>query len=610
MTDPTNEATGEWFDCINVGDDSEEKDDRRADGDLTIPGYSVVEVVGNRIVNGDDFVYEVRLHRPNTGTTNAADADFIPSSANQCFTSPQDIPKGHRGRFQFSPAYVRFKGTLEDTKKIFGTYKAPPRVAGGKYTDAEHDEFDAIEERFGQGNKSQLFGSPGGYLQIKPHGDNSSIQFEQGWDVLGAIKRKTGEKSENDDGVKVFEDEDETMNLLVMVSPAAPAPPPSVIFLTKEDITNEEFQAGLVPVEFLEYVDPRSPKWNYKSILDFSGVFGHEFEFEIRDGKGNYIGPFYITSDGDDIKTAIEGLGWCGAGNVRVQTPGTRTGRFIIEFIKDLAGLRLDAMSFQWRRIINITDPPPENLLGGVPEIPPRPLVELPEYDYRIIPGDHSVNITPASRPLNNYRRWYGSGYWYNNGYYGYNGLAGWNYGYGYYAGGRYGYYGGWGGGPFGYYGGGYYGAIDYYGWGDTDYYGPNGYNHSYYIGPFSYDADGNLSASGEYNIHGFNSNGYNSEGYDPAGFDVNGLNADGDAWGYYGVWGHLHTSLDTHAAGHKNDHGISNYYNNTAFQHTAAGSFGVASWVRGGGYVVVGLEPREFWLHISDDDPERSTTY
>lgn len=95
--------------------------------------------------------------------------------------------------------------------------------------------------------------------------------------------------------------------------------------------------------------------------------------------------------------------------------------------------------------------------------------------------------------------------------------------------------------------------------------------------------------------------------GYDPAGFDTNGLNADGETWAYYGVWGHLHTG-QSHAD-HKNDHGIINQATANVFQHVAAGSFGVASWVRGGGYVVTEIENREFWLD-TNGEPARAAAY
>lgn len=134
----------------------------------------------------------------------------------------------------------------------------------------------------------------------------------------------------------------------------------------------------------------------------------------------------------------------------------------------------------------------------------------------------------------------------------------------------------------------------------------------SFYVGPYEFDADGNPSASGPYNAQGYNSNGFDKNGFDPGGFDANGLNADGKTWGYYGVWGHLHTGTTTHAnsSDHKNDHGIVNFYANNVFQHTAAGSFGVANWSEGGGYVVVELEQREFWMHEVEETPTQIVTY
>ncbi|QDT45764.1 hypothetical protein Pan241w_58920 [Gimesia alba] len=261
----------------------------------------------------------------------------------------------------------------------------------------------------------------------------------------------------------------------------------------------------------------------------------------------------------------------------------------------------------RWQRIINVDQSPPTNLTGGVPPVPPIQDYVLPDYDFKIKPGVHRVLITPASKPLSHFQRFYGVG-----GYYG--GSSGWRWGYGFYGAGDYSYYGGWGGGPLGYFGGNYWSGYGYnYNNFYAGYYGPHGFHAELYAGPYHYDENGNNvgQLNGTYNVHGFNSNGYNKDGYDPGGFDVNGLNSDGETWGYYGVWGHLHTGLISHLNGpdHKNDHGIVNYYANNVYQHTAAGSFGIANWVDGDGYVVAELEQREFWLHI-DDGSTRETTY
>lgn len=574
MFDSAQDSPGEWFNCLNIGDDYELEADRRSEENLVIPGFSVVEIVGIRKINDDHFVHEVRLNRTRTVTSIAVDADTVGSSSNQAFTGPGDILKGFSGRIKFAPAMCRFTGNEADTDKIYGRYKAPERRNGGMYTSAEYDAFEEQERLFGQGKRVQLLGSPDGSLKLPSGDDNSDQQFLTGWDVLGVYKYHTGEKTK---GKK--DDDDKIKNLLVMVSPAASAPPPSVIFLTKESITNEVFQAGSVSTDFLEYIDPRSARWNHKMLLDFTGVFGHEYAFEIIDGYGNIVGPFLISTDGTDIQAALESLWWVGTGNVTVHTPGQQTGRYIIEFVNDLAGVRVSKM--YWQRVITIDNSPPANLLNGTPDIPPILQYELLEYDYRLLPGVHRVQITPASKSLTPYQRWYGGGYGYYNG---------WGYGYGYYPGGDYGYYGGW----------------------DNGYYGPNGYDAAVYAGPFNRDEDGNVSPVGTYNAAGYNENGYNKDGYDPAGFDINGLNADGETWGYYGVWGHLHTGLASHnqSFDHKNDHGIVNYYANNVYQHTAAGSFGVANWVEGGGYVVTELEQREFWMHVEESTAARLTTY
>ncbi len=587
------DSPGEWFDCLNVGDDYEDKDDRRDEKDLNIPYHSCVEVVGIRRINDDHFVHEVRLNRERINTTSEDDKSFIPSSGSQAFTGTNDIPYGHQGRMKFAPALCRFKEESISiaNDKIFGRYKAPERKLGGKYTDAEYDAFEQQEKLFGQGKVTNLLGSTTGELKL-PKDINESDQFSQtGWNVLGIYKFNTGEKTK---GKK--DDEDDTKNLLAYVAPAVESTQPSIVFLTKEDITNEIFATGSVSVDLLEYVDPRSANWNHKFLIDFAGVFGHEYEFELTGTFGS-VGPFEIQSDGTDIKAALEATSQIGKGNVEVYTPGPRTGRFIIEFVGDLAGVRMPEM--RWQRIINIDSDPPENLLGGTPQVPAIQNYVLPEYDYKIIPGSHRVQITPASKPLSHYQRWFGSS--------GYYGAGGYRWGWGYYAGGDYGFYGGWGGGPLGYFGGAYftdngYGYNNFY----NGYYGPAGYNARYYTGPYTYDEDGNLDSAGPYNEHGYNENGYNKDGYDPAGFDINGLNADGESWGYYGVWGHLHQST-THS--HKNDHGIVNHHANRVYQHTAAGSFGVANWSTGGTYVVVELEQREFWMHV-EEEPERENSY
>ncbi|WP_339730086.1 hypothetical protein [uncultured Gimesia sp.] len=608
MLNPAIESPGEWFSCLNVGDYYEDEDDRRKDKELVIPGFSIVEIVGIRKINDDHFVHEIRLNRQRTNSGYEVDSSTVGSSSNQAFTGPGDLLINHKGRIKFSPAMCRFTGNESDTDKIYGRYKAPERNSG-KYTPAEYDEFEYQERIFGAGVRAQLLGSPDGSLKLPSTEDDSDQQFISGWDVLGVYKYNTGEKT---NGKK--DDDDKTKNLLVMVSPAVSAPPASVVFLTKEAITNQAFETGSVAVDLLEYVNPRSANWNHKFLLEFSGVFGHEFAFEIRDGSGTFVGPFLISSDGTDIQAALESLSWVGKGNVTVRTPGQRTGRFIIEFIGDLAGIRVNGL--YWQRIIEIGTPP-ANLLGGVPEVPPITLVEIVEYDYRIKPGTHRVQITPASRPMSHYQRWYGTGY----GGYGY----GYNYAYGYYGGGDYGYYGGWGGGPLGYYGGNYYNGYGYFDQYNNGYYGPNGYNSGFFAGPFEYDMDGNhigpqpnvLDSQGNripntnaYNSSGYNEAGFDKDGYDPAGFNSNGLNADGDTWAYYGVWGHLHSGNASHDLDHQNDHGIVNNRVGNVFQHTAAGSFGIANWVDGGGYVVTELEQREFWMDVTEGNVSRVTTY
>ncbi|QDT94756.1 hypothetical protein [Gimesia aquarii] len=600
------DSPGEWFDCLNVGDDqTQEKDDRRKDEDLVIPGFSLVEIVGIRKLNDDHFVHEVRLPLKKgaiESTTTEKNGDqtvdyFVGSDTNFAFTGPGDLLKDYIGRMKFPPALCRYAGDEDDTAKIFGRYKAPERQLGGKFTDVEYEAFKRQEQLFGRGVKQQLLGDPAGHLKLPKEGSNRAQFSETGWDVLGIYKYNTGEKTK---GKK--DDEDSTKNLLAYVAPPSPSAPPSVVFLTKEDITNQVFQTGSVAVDLLEFVDPRSDAWNHKFLIDFSGVFGHEYEFEIIDNFGLSIGPFLISTDGQDIKAAFENLFWVGKGNVEVYTPGPRTGRFIIEFVGDLAGTRVGPL--YWQRIIRVDPNPPGNILS-TPEVPPIVQYEVFEYDYKPLSGGYRVQITPASRPLSPYQRWFGSTGFIPD----FDG-SDWNYGYGYYPGGDYGFFGGWGGGPLGYFGGNYYGGVGYGFFGGDGFYGPSGVLAGLLVGPYDYDADGNPSPTGPFNIHGYNVNGFNKDGFDPGGFDVNGLDKDGKTWAYYGVWGHLHYGTVAHQSEHKNDHGIVNWFANNIFQHTAAGSFGIANWNEGGGYVVVELEQREFWMHVTEEEPTRIVTY
>ncbi|MFH1304284.1 MAG: hypothetical protein ABIK07_24790 [Planctomycetota bacterium] len=588
MLNPSIESPGEWFSCLNVGDDYEEKDDRRKEKDLVIPGFSLVEIVGIRRINDDHFVHEIRLPKKRILAGTIADENFIGSDYKYAFTGPGDILKLHKGRMKFAPAMCRFEGEtyVDANAKIFGRYKAPERQSGGRYTPEEYDYFELQEKLFGDGQTHHLLADPKGHLKLPQDVNDSEQQFLTGWSVLGVYKYNTGEKTK---GKK--DDEDQTKNLLAYVAPAAAAPPPSVIFMLSEPITNEIFQAGNVSVVFLEYVDPRSTAWNHKFMLDFSGVFGWEYAFTISDGLGTVLGPFLISTDGSDIQAALEAQPWCGVGNVSVQSPGPLSGRFIIEFIGELSGIRQYAL--YWQRVVTLSDPP-ENILNAVdiPEIVQYPLIET---DYRILPGSQKVQITPASKPMNWRQLYYGQWGAYN----------GWNYGYGYYPGGDYGYYGGWGGGPWGYLGG-LYGTSYYNPFYATGYSGPTGTYYEAFIGPYDFDANGNPSPGGGYNTSGFDANGFNAAGFDPYGFDINGLNVNGYTWAYYGVWGHLHTGEPGHDNVHKNDHGIVNAYNNLVYQHNAAGSFGVANWVRGGGYVVVELESRDFVLDTATSIPAR----
>ena len=90
------ESPGQWFDCLNIGDDYEAKDDRRKDKDLVIPGHSLVEIVGVRTINEDHFVFEVRLPVGSYAPGQASgEVEYVTERRNFAFTGPADIIKGY-----------------------------------------------------------------------------------------------------------------------------------------------------------------------------------------------------------------------------------------------------------------------------------------------------------------------------------------------------------------------------------------------------------------------------------------------------------------------------------------------------------------------------------
>ncbi|WP_417386935.1 hypothetical protein [Gimesia sp.] len=561
MLDDSQASPGEWFDCINVGDDYEDEDRRRKDDDLAIEGLSLVEIVGVRTVNEDRIVHEVRLPSPSLQHAGNPDADFISSDWSYAFTGPSSIKKGYPGRMKFPPCWCRFKGSSEvaDTQKIHGRY-VPDNTSGNRNTGSS-------DNIFNQGGLMQLAGDPRGHLKMPDPTKGEYIT--SGWNALGIYKRRTGEKQVDNKAEE---------NLLAYVAPAAQTGAGAILFITTEDINQDLFSIQSSPVEFLQYVDPNSNRWNQKYLVDWRGVFGHEFQWELSDGTTD-VGPFLITSPAEVIKAGIETFPWCGEGNVSVYTPSASSGgRYIIEFIKDLAGKTVPSLN---KRRIIIPGVAPDNLddLSESPlNIPPIVTSALQTINFKPQEGSAFVTFTTATRRLTWAERYYGSyGAAYQNGYYG-----------AYY--GPYGYYGGYWGGPFGFFGTPWNGDFrDYYA-------GPYGYNIDLWTGPYVFDEDGNPGST--YNAGGFDANGFDKNGYDPNGYDINGLDINGKTRGYYGRWGHFHL-LSESPAEHANDHGVEYYAGSE--QVIPAGTLGVAVNVGGSGYVAVAIEERAIFIDYAD---------
>lgn len=358
-----------WFTCLNVGDDYEAKDDRRKDKDLTIPAYSLVEIVGVRpmgetkdnISSTDHFVLEVRLPLggPAPGQ-DEEDADgnvpqYVTMGRNYAFTGPASIDKLRFGQLTYPPCLCRFEGTADDTSKIQGRYIRPEN---SKLPDSTLDGYEAL---FSGGTLQQLIGDPKGHLKLPndlPKASKFRLQSQLlGWNALGVYKYHTGEKIK---GKSV--DKDESKNLLVMVAPAAQVMQrPSVKFITLEpystyaertygngsydlDGDNRDGQKyammvdgdNPVPVAFL-YKDPDG---NHKQLITFKGdnIFGTiklilegQSTTDI-DLTSSVLTEAYLT-------TKLEALSNVGQGNVKVTI---WPGRWLIEFIGDLAGSSFD----------------------------------------------------------------------------------------------------------------------------------------------------------------------------------------------------------------------------------------------------------------------------
>lgn len=362
MFDSAVDSPGQWFDCLNVGDDYEAKDDRRKDRDLVIPARSLVEVVGVRTINEDHWVLEVRLPvgGPAPGQDEAADEDgnvpqYVTMGKNFAFTGPKDIVKGYQGRLTYPPCLCRFEGDAGDTSKIHDRYVRPEN---SKLSDATLDGYEAL---FSDGTFQQLIGDPKGHLKLPndlPKASKFQLQAQMlGWNALGVYKFRTGEKTQGKP-----DDKDTSKNLLVMVAPAAQVVQrPHIKFITLESYsTFAERQYGNnsydldgdnrdgqkyammvdgdnpVPVAVL-YKDPDG---NHKQLIVFKGDrISGSIKLILGDESTDDISLAASTLTESYLREKLEALPSIGEGNVKVSL---WPGHWLIEFINDLAGVSFD----------------------------------------------------------------------------------------------------------------------------------------------------------------------------------------------------------------------------------------------------------------------------
>jgi len=299
-------SPGEWFSCLNVGDDKiVDKDERRKDKDLLIPGHSLVEIVGIRTLNADTPIFEIRLPVGDTaaGQTEAADADgnvpkYVTNGINFAFTGPKVTPKGHMGRIKYAPAFVRYEGDESDNEKIFGRFVRDPN---SRLSDAT---LDGLELLYGTGTIQQLIGDPAGHLKL-PNDLTKASRFKiqhqlLGWNVHGIYKVTTGVKKEGKDSTK---------NLLAFVAPANQlAVPPPIHYITKE------------PYSYYTLKTRETDSYDYDGDLRA----GQKYAVMVDGGIAVPVSVLYKDLNGND-KMLISFVGDDVAGTIKLTTTEAET---------------------------------------------------------------------------------------------------------------------------------------------------------------------------------------------------------------------------------------------------------------------------------------------
>lgn len=359
MFDQSQTSPGQWFPCLNVGDDKiVDKDSRRKDKDLLIPPHSLVEVLGVRKLNDDHIVHEIRLPIGITapGQTEVADEKgivpkYVTNGINYAFTGPSSIAKDYQGRISYAPAFCRYEGDASDNDKIFGRYVRPENSRLSAAT------LDGLELLYGTGTIQQLIGDPAGHLKL-PNDLNKASRFKiqhqlLGWNVHGIYKVTTGNKKE---------DKDTTKNLLAFVAPANQiAPPTPVRFITHEPYSTYMLRSyaadsydldgdSRISQKYAVMVDGEvkvpcslfywDPDGNCKQMITFSGdTVSGQLKLAIDGYETETISFGSSLPSEATLTAALEALPNIRAGNVKVSV---WPGQWLVEFIGDLAGTFVD----------------------------------------------------------------------------------------------------------------------------------------------------------------------------------------------------------------------------------------------------------------------------